>query len=332
MRAIRHTERGIEVVDVAEPHFDAAGDGTRVDVRAVGICGSDLHMLEYGPSPFTMGHEIAGVLADGSVVAVDPAGPCGTCDQCAIGEYHLCREAAVGVLGIGRDGGMSEVLVTPARALVPLAAGVRPADACLVEPLAVAVHGLRLADVGGGQRVAVVGAGSIGLAAVAASHATGCEVALEARHQPQQVAGERLGATIGPAGEYDVVIEAAGTESALARATELCRPGGTVLFLSTHWSPVPIPGMAAAMKELVFRWSFMYGTHAGTRDLDSAARAARPRSRDRGDADHAPLPARGRGRGLPRRGRPQGRRDQGRRRALSSRRRRPAPRLLSRPR
>ena len=132
------------------------------------------------------------------------------------------------------------------------------------------MHGLRLADVGGGQRVAVVGAGSIGLAAVAASHATGCEVALEARHQPQQVAGERLGATIGPAGEYDVVIEAAGTESALARATELCRPGGTVLFLSTHWSPVPIPGMAAAMKELVFRWSFMYGTHAGTRDLDSA--------------------------------------------------------------
>jgi threonine dehydrogenase-like Zn-dependent dehydrogenase len=176
------------------------------------------------------------------------------------------------VLGIGLDGGMAEECVVAPRAIVPLAANVRPEDACLVEPLGIAVHGLALAGVGGGHRVAVVGAGSIGLGAVAAARASGCEVGLVARHEPQRVAGERLGASAA-SGEYDVVVEAAGTESALAQAADLCRPSGTILFLSTHWTPVPIPGFPAAVKELTFRWSFMSGNHPEPpgRDLDVAA-------------------------------------------------------------
>ena len=113
---------------------------------------------------------------------------------------------------------------------------------------------------------------------------SGCEVGLVARHEPQRVAGERLGATTA-SGEYDVVVEAAGTESALAQAADLCRPSGTVLFLSTHWTPVPIPGFPAAMKELTFRWSFMSGNHPERRPRSRrrrrAARPATPRSRRR---------------------------------------------------
>jgi L-iditol 2-dehydrogenase len=270
MRAVRHTEHGVEVLDVGEPALTATDDGVRVRVRAASICGSDLHMLAYGPSPFTLGHEFAGFLDDGTAVAVDPSGPCGECDQCTIGRGHLCRTAAERVLGIGLDGGMADECVVARRAIVPLATTVRPEDACLVEPLGIAVHGLALAGVDGGQRVAVVGAGSIGLGAVAAARASGSEVGLVARHDAQRLAGERLGATT-VSGEYDVVVEAAGTESALAQAAELCRPSGTVLFLSTHWTPVPIPGMPAALKELAFRWSFMSGNHAGGRDLDIAA-------------------------------------------------------------
>ncbi len=68
-----------------------------------------------------------------------------------------------------------------------------------------------------------------------------------------------------------MVLECAGTESALATAVELCRPGGLVLFLSTPWDPVPMPGFAAAMQELGFRWSFTYGTHEHGTDLGDAA-------------------------------------------------------------
>jgi L-iditol 2-dehydrogenase len=266
VRAVRNTERGIEVVEVPEPE----ADGVRVHVHAASICGSDLHMLGYGPSPVTLGHEFAGLLDDGTAVAVDPSGPCGQCDQCAAGRGHLCRTAAERVLGVGIDGGMAEQCVVAPRAVVPLAATLRPADACLVEPLGISVHGLALSGIEPGQRVAVVGAGSIGLGAVAVAHANGCEVGLVARHDAQHVAGERLGAT-GASGEYDVVVEAAGTETAVAQAAELCRPQGTVLFLSTHWTPVTIPSFPAAMKELSFRWSFMSGNHAGVHDLDVAA-------------------------------------------------------------
>lgn len=265
MQAVKRTEHGIETVPVDEPD----GAGIVVEVRSASVCGSDLHLAGFGPLPYVMGHEFAGVLADGTPVAVDPNAPCGGCDLCVEGRPHLCRTLTI--LGVTRDGGMAErVLVRPDQ-LVRLPAGLRAEDACLVEPLAVAVHGLGLAPVGGGRRVAVVGAGSIGLAAVAAATAAGAEVHLEARHDTQRAAGERLGAT-GPAtGEYDVVIEAAGSQSAVDRAVELLHPGGTVVFLSSFWDPLTMPGLAAAMKEATFRWSFTYGHHTAGRDVEVAA-------------------------------------------------------------
>ena len=72
------------------------------------------------------------------------------------------------MVGIGRDGGMAEEVLVPARSLVVLTPGLSVADACLVEPLAVAVHGIRRAGVGAGDRVLVIGGGAIGLCAVLA--------------------------------------------------------------------------------------------------------------------------------------------------------------------
>ena len=268
MRAVRSTERGLEVVDVDEP---APGhDSVRLDVRSASICGSDLHLLGFGPMPVTLGHEFAGTLSDGTAVAVNPNVPCGTCDQCVAGAGHRCRTGTQRILGVAADGGMAETVAARTDALVTLPVHVPVADACLVEPLGVATHGVRLAGLSSGQRTAVVGAGAIGLAAVAAARTIVDDVGLVARHAPQRSAGERLGGQ-SPRGEYDVVFECAGTESALAQAADLCRPGGLVLFLSTHWSPVPIPGIPASMKELDFRWSFTYGSHDHGHDLDDAA-------------------------------------------------------------
>ena len=267
MRAVRFAAEGVEVVDVPAP----SGEGVKVRIRAAGICGSDLHMLEHGyHPPVTLGHELAGELSDGTAVAIEPLVPCGTCELCIAGEYNLCRSAPAMIVGIMRDGGMADELLVPARCLVPLPAGVRVRDASLVEPLAVCVHGLRKVGVHGGQRVAVVGAGSIGLLAVAAARATGAEVGLVARHDAQSAAGERLGAS--PAdGEYDVVVECAGTESALQKCCELAKPGAALVLLSSYWEDIKLPGFMLMLKELRVQPSSMYGRHAAGRDVDGAA-------------------------------------------------------------
>jgi 2-desacetyl-2-hydroxyethyl bacteriochlorophyllide A dehydrogenase len=270
MRAVKHTDAGIEVVDVDEPTPSTEDDDTVVvHVKSSSICGSDLHMLDWGPQPFVLGHEFAGVLDDGTPVAVDPGVRCGVCALCASGLRHLCGESVT--LGVARDGGLAERVLVRRDALIPLPTTLPAEHACLVEPMGVAMHGMATAGIVGGERVAVVGAGSIGLSAVAAAATSRCEVDLEARHDAQRNAGERLGAR-GPAdGQYDVVFEAAGTQSAIDRALELVRHGGLVVFLSTFWEPVVLPSLPAMMKEATLKWAFTYSEHDGGRDLDTAA-------------------------------------------------------------
>jgi threonine dehydrogenase-like Zn-dependent dehydrogenase len=248
------------------------GEGVRVKLRSAGICGSDLHLLdsEFIPS-VTLGHEMAGVLEDGTGVAIEPLVPCGICEYCGRGDYNLCRSAPARMMGIGVDGGMAEEILVPERCLVPLPSSIRLRDACLVEPIAVAVHGMRRVGLQPGQKVAIIGGGSIGLSAVAAAHEAGVSVALEARHDAQREAGERLGAGA-VSGDYDVVVESAGTESAFARAISLARPGATLVLLASYWRGLTIPGIELCLKELRVLASSMYATQGSERDFDLAAR------------------------------------------------------------
>jgi threonine dehydrogenase-like Zn-dependent dehydrogenase len=266
MRAVRHTTNGIEVLDVDPPH----GDGVLVHIRAVGICGTDLSLLKRGPLPVTLGHEMAGDLDDGTPVAIEPVVTCGTCDQCKGGNYHRCRLGLRIGIGIARDGGMAEMIRVPERCLTRLPAGVQMRDAALVEPLAVILHGLRRSEVSPGQRVAVVGGGSVGLLAVAATARLGCEVGLVARYEHQIERGKKLGA-VEAKGEYNVVLECAGTESALAQACALAAPAGTVVVYGAHFDKLVLPGMAVLGKELRILPSLMYNQHGGGSDFDSAA-------------------------------------------------------------
>ena len=263
MRAVRHTEAGIEVVDVNDPV-----DGVTVRVAGSGICGSDLHLIGYGALPITLGHEFAGHLEDGTAVAVEPVLPCDHCEQCERGDYHLCADLRI--IGIGSDGGMADAIGVPERCLVPLDAAIDTADAAVVEPLAVAVHGLHLAGLEAGARVTVIGGGSIGLAAIAVARAAGCSVAAVTRHPHQRVAAEQLGATIGAA-NADVVVEAAGSESALETATEVAVPGATISLLGTYWDGLRGPGFPFTVKELRLVGSFGYCRHEDRREMDEAA-------------------------------------------------------------
>jgi len=269
MRAVRNTESGIEVLDVPNPGTE---DGDmRVHVRASGICGSDLHLISWGPMPVTLGHEISGHLDDGRPVAIWPLIPCRRCDRCAAGEVTQCRQAVTESIGIGRDGGMADEMVVPASSVVRLPDGLDVADASLVEPIACSLHALRRAGLRGDERVAVVGAGMIGLAAALVAHTEGCPVDVMARHDAQRAAAQRIGAGVEPDGEYDLVVDAAGTDSALRTCFDLLRPGGTVALVASYWEPVTFPQFFS-IKEPVVVGSNMHGHDETGRDMDAAAR------------------------------------------------------------
>ena len=278
MKAVRCADGRMQLCDVPAP-VPGAGQ-VLVQVVSAGICSSDLHMARLGllDAGTTVGHEIAGRLADGTPVAVEPVTPCGQrCDYCDGGDYNLCGTSVRQVLGIGADGGMAEYVAADAAGIVPLAGiGDLLDDACLVEPLAVCVHGLRLARSGAGSnggspRVLVIGGGALGLCAAAAARHYGAEVAVLARHDAQLAAAERIGAGVAAEGRYDLVLDAAGTPEALATATRSARRGGTLLLLANYWdSDIVLPGAGVMFKELRIVTGIMYGRGPAGRDIEAA--------------------------------------------------------------
>jgi 2-desacetyl-2-hydroxyethyl bacteriochlorophyllide A dehydrogenase len=168
---------------------------------------------------------------------------------------------------------LADEVVADRRDLVMLPAGLAPADAALVEPTAVALHATHLAglhDDSPPERILVIGAGSIGLAVVAMARSHGAVVDLLARHPAQHSAGERLGATFALRDAYDVVIECAGSQSALDTAIERVRPGGTIVVPGSWFDAVQI-GVALMMKEVRLIPSYVYAHHHGEREFAEAA-------------------------------------------------------------
>jgi threonine dehydrogenase-like Zn-dependent dehydrogenase len=165
---------------------------------------------------------------------------------------------------------MADEVVVPPECVVPLPEGLSVHDAGLVEPVACAVHALDRARVEPGQRVAVIGGGTLGVAAVAAAVHLGCEVGTVARHPHQVAAVEGLGGR--PAeGRFDVVIEAAGTSSAFTQAIRLCRVRGTIAVLGTYWGDLSVAALPLSLKELDVVACLAYGHHGDRRDVDDAA-------------------------------------------------------------
>jgi len=266
-----------------------------VRVRGCGICGSDLHYFSGGfpPPAVCPGHEIAGevvaagqdaAVAIGTRVAVEPLVVCGTCAYCRTGDYQLCP--AFRVIGNGVDGGFADQVCVPAYAVFALPDEVDFEVGALAEPLAVAVHALRLARLTLGDRVLVLGGGTIGLLAVAAAIAAGAgEVWATVRHSHQEDAAIALGATRVFRGDdaakelsvaarqqpIDTVIETVGgTAGTIDQAIRLVRRGGTVMVLGIFTAAATIDATSLVVKEVRLIGSMTYG-RAGTRaDFDRA--------------------------------------------------------------
>ena len=134
-----------------------------------------------------------------------------------------------------------------------------------------ALHSCHVGGIGADTRVAIVGAGAIGILAAASAQAMGVQdVAVEARHPHQHEARERIGAVTTTAG-YDVVIETGGSESALHRAVQLARPGGTVVYVGVYDADTTWPHQDAFTREIALRPSLGYCGHHGRREFAEAA-------------------------------------------------------------
>jgi len=227
-------------------------------VRRVGVCGTDLHIFT-GRQPFlayprVMGHELSGIveeadadsgLVPGDAVYVMPYLSCGRCIACRQGKTNCCT--AIQVLGVHRDGAMTEFLAVPAP-FVHKAEGITLDQAAMLEFLAIGAHAVARGDVARGQRVLVAGAGPIGLAVMLFAAGRGARVvALDARRDRLEVARAHLGieaaVEAGPQdvqelarltdGEYfDVVFDATGNPQAMERGFGFIAHAGRYVLVS----------------------------------------------------------------------------------------------------
>jgi (R,R)-butanediol dehydrogenase/meso-butanediol dehydrogenase/diacetyl reductase len=229
-----------------------------------------------------LGGQVRGA-REGDRVAVEPLRYCGECARCRTGDYQLCPRLQL--YGIQLPGGHAEYMAVPARALFPLPSGMDFPLASLAEPLAVSIHGLRKANLSAGDRVLVLGGGSIGLLTLLAARAMGAsEVAVVARHSQQQATAEALGAArvwtdtdaeaLASACEtapFDAVVEAVGGDAPTPELAARCvRPGGTISFVGVLSRIPQIHPLVLIMHEIAIVGSITYGRVGARAEFEMA--------------------------------------------------------------
>jgi 2-desacetyl-2-hydroxyethyl bacteriochlorophyllide A dehydrogenase len=259
------TPSGVATVEVDRP----SRLGRLVEVTAAGICGSDLHAIQRGPSAVTLGHEFGGYLDDGTLVAVEPHMSCGACALCLRGDAHLCPRLIDTFHGGTVDGGLADQVVVDERCLIPVPESVDPGAVGLAEPIAVAVHAVNRSRAVPSERALVIGGGSIGLLCAAVLRDRGVQVDVAARHPRQREAARALGAGLEPGRGYGVVIDAAGTASSFDAGVRAAARGGEVVLVALPWEPVGVD-MRHVLKEVSITPAVYYGLHQGVREFSLA--------------------------------------------------------------
>ncbi|MGO9109611.1 MAG: zinc-dependent alcohol dehydrogenase [Thermoguttaceae bacterium] len=255
--------RQIELVDVPEPVLRRPDD-VLLQIDRVGICGSDVHyylegrigdqVLQY---PATLGHECSGTVLEigsgvqglraGDRVAVDPAFPCGVCDQCRNGRAHTCRRLLFMGSPGQAPGAVAERYVAPAVCCAAIPASMSLDEAMLVEPLSIGLHAVRLSQLAAGTKIAILGAGPIGLSVLLCAKATASCTALVTDLRDERLAvAARCGAdavlnprqndvvaaiTRAEPHGLDMVFECSGDPACLEQGQSLLRPGGALILV-----------------------------------------------------------------------------------------------------
>jgi (R,R)-butanediol dehydrogenase / meso-butanediol dehydrogenase / diacetyl reductase len=273
-----------------------------VKVGRCGICGSDLHMAEdeaFGAVPGDVfGHEFAGevvalgkgaeALALGDLVAVIPLKSCGTCSHCLKGEVQWCKHFGL------QGGGYAEYALTRPNQCVRLPKSASMADGAIIEPLAVALHGVRLSGMSSGDKVLVLGAGPIGLAVAFWARRLGAarvvvqDIADWQRDRALQMGADGFvcdpadpvaasDAAFGGA-KPDIVFECVGVPGLIAQAVSQVKNRGTILLLGLCTRPDSFNSFAMLSKEVRLVTSAFFTRQDYEEALDAlAAGAAEPR-------------------------------------------------------
>ena len=287
----------MELKDHPDP---VAGPGEAlVRIVASGICGSDLNMnlAKTAADESPAGHEVAGEIVDvgegvsrdriGQRVAIEVLGSgraCGTCWFCRIGQYtHCTAKAPVG------GGGFAEYLSRKIGGCYPLDDVLTWSEGALVEPLAVSIHGARMGNLKGGDTVAILGSGNIGLTAVVAARQLGAgKIFVTARHKQQADMALALGADVMASSEgdeleellldatdgrgADLTIETVGGSSGatLTQSINVTRRQGRIVILGVFYGTHGIDWMPPIIKEQSIHFSMCYGILDGNHDFETA--------------------------------------------------------------
>ena len=260
-----------------------------IEVRRMGICGSDVHYFATGHCgsfvprhPFVLGHEFAGeivstgtgveALVTGQRVAVDPSRPCGLCRHCRDGRSNLCPEMRyLGSAGVDPhvDGAFSNYVSVPASNCYPLPDSVDYAEAALLEPLSVATHAVKRAGSVVGKSVLVLGAGTVGQLVLLVARSMGAasvavtDLRQEALDLASAQGADRVCLARNATDElvetpFDVAFEASGSSEALRTALELTDRGGAIVQVGSLPASLELPAHLIMQKELQVMGSFRF--------------------------------------------------------------------------
>ncbi|MDZ4699902.1 MAG: alcohol dehydrogenase catalytic domain-containing protein [Rhodothermales bacterium] len=259
-------------IEIVHQDLPVPGPGEALlRIRTVGICGSDLHTFEgkhpYVSYPVWPGHEVcAEVVSAGDAalvgrrVVIEPSLPGQGRPRFEPGRYNIATELAV--MGFQAPGAMAEYFTCPTDRLHHLPNGFSDEMGALVEPAAVAVHGVRRAGHVAGLDAAVVGGGTIGiLTAMVATAYGAAQVHLIEPDTERLEQATRMGLTALPSSErqrYDIVFECVGVEPALRSALLACRKGATLVVLGVFGAEASVPFGFVQDWELDIKGSLMY--------------------------------------------------------------------------
>lgn len=273
----------IEAREVSLPAIEAGEALIRVE--ACGFCGSDINIVAgthpRARAPLTIGHELSGSIVEmaghayglsiGDRVTTYPLISCGSCYACTHGNPHVCRQLRL--FGFDVDGGMAEFVKLPARSLLKLPDGMPAHIGALIEPLAVAVHGVERKSLKDLKVAAVLGAGPIGILTALVAKARGIPHVLISDVLPsRRELAESVGLTAVPAGASlrdhilelsdqngaDLIYECAGHPSSAKEMTALVRSRGTIVNLGVFKKPVEVDMQAVNFKEVELLGSRVY--------------------------------------------------------------------------
>ena len=274
-----------EIKEMEEPTID--NENVIIDIKKTGICGSDIHNWEMGaPIGLVLGHEFCGVvkhpgsredLKVGDRVTALPISPCNECYACKSGNPQYCRGTWVKAVGLSVEnpGGLTKTIKVRSDMVIPAPDEMTDDEVAMVEPTAVSLHAINLANIKENDKVLVIGGGIIGLSSamlaktktkgiVAVSEANinrgKKAVALEVADKYYDARSEKLleEIMIDTKDGYDVVIECCGNAPAVTTAIMAVKPGGTIVLVGVSPQPITIPTVVTVMNEVKMQGAIAY--------------------------------------------------------------------------